>query len=93
MHTDALRQRVEQWACTIKVRPRQIRIQRMTRKWASCSSTGRVTFSVELLGKPVAFQDCVIAHELLHLRIRNHGKLFTATLRSYLSGNPWIDKL
>jgi predicted metal-dependent hydrolase len=31
----------------------------------------------------------VIAHELLHLRIRNHGKLFTATLKAYLRGNRW----
>ena len=93
MHADRLRQRIAQWAITLKVRPTQIRVQRMTRKWASCSSAGRVTFSHELLGKPVSFQDCVIVHELLHLRIRNHGKLFAATLRAHLPGNPWVDQI
>lgn len=62
----------------------------MTRKWASCSPRGRVTFSRDLLDQPLAFQDYVIAHELLHLRIRNHGKLFTAMLKAHLSGNRWI---
>ncbi|KZC38730.1 MULTISPECIES: M48 metallopeptidase family protein [Rhodanobacter] len=93
MPVDALRQRVKQWAVTLKVRPMQIRVQRMTRKWASCSPAGRVTFSRDLCGKPAAFQDCVIVHELLHLRIRNHGKLFTATLRAYLPGNPWTERI
>ena len=63
----------------------------MTRKWASCSSSGRVTFNRDLLREPPAFRDYVIAHELLHLRIRNHGKLFAATLRTHLRANPWAD--
>ncbi len=93
MSSEKLRQRVEQWAVTLKVKPVQIRVQAMTRKWASCSSAGRVSFSRELCDKPVDFQDCVIVHELLHLRIPNHGKLFAATLRSHLPGNPWLDRL
>ena len=93
MHVDTLRQRIAHWAITLKVKPTQIRIQRMTRKWASCSSAGRVTFSRELLDRPAAFQDCVIVHELLHLRIRNHGRLFAATLRAHLAGNPWIEQV
>ncbi|MBN8714047.1 MAG: M48 family metallopeptidase [Xanthomonadales bacterium] len=93
MHADQMRQRIAQWTVTLKVNPTQIRLQRMTRKWASCSSAGRVTFNLELLGKPTAFQDCVIVHELLHLRIRNHGKLFAATLRAHLAHNPWVDHI
>jgi hypothetical protein len=41
----------------------------------------------------LAFQDCVIVHELLHLRIRNPGKLFSATLRAHLPDNPWVDQI
>jgi len=82
---------VKQWAIRLRVRPKQIRMQVMHRKWASCSSRGRVTFCLDLLGQPRNFQDYVIAHELLHLRVRNHGKLFKATLRTHLHGNPWLD--
>jgi len=89
-HTEDLRMRIHKWAKTLRVHPTQIRVQHMTRKWASCSQAGRVTFSVDLLTCTPAFQDYVIVHELLHLRIRNHGKLFTATLRSYLPRNRWL---
>lgn len=87
----AFKSRVEQWAIRLQVRPKQVRLQAMRRKWASCSSRGRVTFCLDLLGQSHPFQDYVIAHELLHLRVRNHGKLFKATLRTHLRGNPWLD--
>ncbi len=93
MPPDTLRQRIAHWADALRVRPAQVRIQRMTRKWASCSPAGRVTFSDELQRQAGAFQDYVIVHELLHLRIRNHGKLFVATLRAHLPGNPWIERV
>ena len=86
---DRLRARVVQWSKQLRVQPTQIRIQDMTRKWGSCSSSGWVTFSSDLARKRVAFQDYVIVHELLHLRTRNHGKLFRSTLRAYLGDNPW----
>jgi predicted metal-dependent hydrolase len=81
---DELRAAVKNWAAKIKTRPRQIRIQPMTRKWASCSSKGRVTFNSELLDQPYRFQEFVIVHELLHLKIPNHGKLFKSLLKAYL---------
>lgn len=84
------RSRIDHWSARLKVTPAQVRVQAMTRKWASCSSRGRVTFCRELMEQPLAFQDYVIAHELLHLRIPNHGKLFAATLRAHLRGNPWL---
>src|SRR6266446_492853 len=81
---DELRAAIENWAAKIEARPRQIRIQPMTRKWASCSSKGRVTFNSELFGQPYGFQEFVIVHELLHLKIPNHGKLFKSLLKAYL---------
>ena len=88
-HGDRLRARVIRWASRLRVQPAQIRIQDMTKKWGSCSSSGWVTLSADLARKRTAFQDYVIVHELLHLRIRNHGKLFHSTLRAYLGDNPW----
>jgi len=59
----------------------------MKRKWASCSTRGRVTLSTSLLGEPKKKRDKVIVHELLHLRYPNHGKMFHMMLKSYLAGN------
>ena len=88
----SLRARVDAWTLRLKVRPTQIRFQTMTRKWASCSTAGRITFCRELTQQPPSFQEFVVAHELLHLRIRNHGRLFESTLRAHLPGNPWIER-
>lgn len=79
-HRRALRKRVEHWSHRLTVRPRLVRIQRMTRKWGSCSTSGTITLATDLADQETGFQDFVIAHELLHLRIPNHGKLFKALL-------------
>ena len=52
----------------------------MTRKWGSCSTSGIITLAIDLADQDSEFQDFVIAHELLHLRVPNHGKLFKALL-------------
>lgn len=77
---ESFRKRVRLWSERLNVNPTSVRIQRMTRKWASCSASGTVSFASELLAKNAAFRDYVIVHELLHLRVANHGKLFKALL-------------
>jgi predicted metal-dependent hydrolase len=83
-NSDELKTAVGFWAAKIKASPKQIRIQRMKRKWASCSGEGRVTFNPELFRQPYRFQEFVIVHELLHLKIPNHGKLFKSLLSAHL---------
>ncbi|SEP47902.1 hypothetical protein SAMN02990966_06929 [Rhodospirillales bacterium URHD0017] len=56
----------------------------MTRKWGSCSSRGIVTFAEDLADQEAGFQDFVIAHELLHLRVPNHGRVFKALMSLYV---------
>jgi len=80
----AFKSQVATWAERIRVRPRQLRLQRMRRKWASCSTRGTVSFNPEVLAQPAAFQEYVIVHELLHLKVPNHGKLFKTLLRAYI---------
>ena len=82
--TDELKAAVGNWAAKIKARPKQIRVQRMGRKWASCSTNDRITFNSELFTQPYRFQEFVIVHELLHLKIPNHGKLFKSLLSAHL---------
>ena len=81
---DALKQRVARWAIKLKVNPRMVRVQHMTRKWGSCSSAGTITLALDLLDEPDKFQDFVVAHELLHLRVPNHGRLFKALMSAHV---------
>ena len=82
---DIFRAEVEAWARRLGVTPREIHIRPMKRKWASCSSRGRLTFDTELLRQPAEFRREVIVHELLHLKVPNHGKVFKALLKAYLN--------
>lgn len=82
----AFKERVSLWAVKVRVKPKQVRLQSMTRKWASCSTDGRLTFSEELLRQPIEFQDYVVVHELLHLKVPNHGKLFKSLLSAHIHG-------
>ncbi len=80
----ALCKRVEAWALRLKVQTPLVRVQHMTRKWGSCSTAGIITLATDLGDQEVGFQDFVIAHELLHLRVPNHGKLFKALLNAHV---------
>ena len=79
-----LKNEVRHWAKKLGVSPKEIRIRPMKRKWASCSSKGTLTFNKELIYQPAEFRRYVIVHELLHLKIHNHGKLFKSLLKAYL---------
>ena len=81
---ERLRQRAGYWARRLKVEPRIVRVGRMTRKWGSCSTLGTVTLAADLADRDPGFQDFVIVHELLHLRLSNHGKLFKATMTAHI---------
>lgn len=81
---DLFRAEVEAWARRLGVKPREIHIRPLKRKWASCSSRGRLTFDTDLLRQPADFRREVIVHELLHLKVPNHGRLFKALLKAYL---------
>ena len=83
---DALKRRTLEWAVRLRVNPRVIRVQAMRHKWGSCSSKGTVTLALDLAEAEQRFRDYVIVHELLLLRVRNHGPLFKALLSAHVPG-------
>ena len=68
----------------IGVDVKEIHIREMKRKWASCSSRGRLTFDPSLLAQPIETSLRAILHELLHLRYPNHGRMFNLMLETHL---------
>jgi predicted metal-dependent hydrolase len=82
---EILKAEVAAWARRIGVKPKEVHVRPMKRKWASCSSNGRLSFNTDLLREPAAFRREVIVHELLDLKVPNHGKVFKALQRAYLA--------
>lgn len=68
----------------VKVKVKQITIRPMTRKWASCSTSGYFTFNIELLGMDRSLGEYVILHELLHYHVPNHGKLWKSLMNVHM---------
>ena len=79
-----LRRRTLALALRLRVNPKVVRIQSMQHKWGSCSAKGVITLAADLADQESDFQEFVIAHELLHLRVPNHGRLFKALLTAYV---------
>lgn len=79
-----LTHRIRDWATRLDLHVQAVSIRKMQKKWASCSTAGRLTFDESLLSKPVDLQDYVIVHELLHLSVPNHGKLWKSLMRAHL---------
>lgn len=83
---DDFKLEVSQWASEIGVSPTEVHLRKMTRKWGSCSTSGRLTFNTDLLDASDEVRAGAIVHELLHLKVPNHGALFRNLERAYLSG-------
>jgi predicted metal-dependent hydrolase len=75
--------RLDHWVSRTQLTPTRVRFRRMTRLWGVCNCDNSITFATALLDQPLAFQDLVIVHELIHLLIRDHGKYFRQVLELY----------
>ncbi|WP_269752085.1 M48 metallopeptidase family protein [Thiocapsa bogorovii] len=80
----AFKYRVRHWADRLDVQIVQLSVRPMRRKWASCSTNGRLNFNDELLGLDTELWDYVIVHELLHFSVPNHGKLWKSLMHAHL---------
>jgi len=79
---------VWRWADEVGLHPTEVHLRRMTRKLASCSTRGRLTFDPALLGEPEDTRNEAIIHEILHLKYPNHGRMFRSLLKAYLGRGP-----
>lgn len=76
--------RVLEWTSKFDVKVQGLYVRPMRNKWASCSTTGTLSFNDELLRMERDLGDYVIVHELLHFSVPNHGKLWKSLMRAHL---------
>lgn len=87
-----LKNAVHEWCDRIQVKVKQIQLRPMKQKWASISTTGRLTLNTELLDLSKDLGEFVIVHELVHLLVPNHGKLFKCFMSAYLPDWEELEK-
>ena len=83
-HKHDFKERVRHWAEKLNVHVVWLGVRPMRNKWGSCSTGGHLNFSDELLGLKSELWDYIIVHELLHLFVPNHGKLWKSLMRAHL---------
>jgi predicted metal-dependent hydrolase len=81
---EELRWAARHWAVQIGVKVPHIHIRPMTTKWASMSTSGRLTLDAGLVDVPKYLGEFVIVHELVHMLAPNHGKLFKSFMYAYM---------
>lgn len=82
--SEEMRWAVRHWATRLGVKVHQIHMRPMRSKWASVSTAGRLTLNTELLGMPRELGEFAIVHELVHLLVPNHSKVFKSFMHAYL---------
>lgn len=88
----AFKERVLSWAVKLGTRVASVSVRPMKTKWASFSTTGRLTFDASLLELREELQDYVIVHELLHFHVPNHGKLWKSLMQAHLGDYKELEK-
>ena len=82
---------VYDYAEKMKIRVKSLALRPMTNKWASCSTDGNLNFNKELLYIDKELGEYVIVHELLHINVPNHGKLWKSLMIAYLGDYEKIE--
>ena len=82
---------VKIWSKKLQVFPFDIKLEDI-KQWGYCSPEKVIYFNNNLLFKRKELQIYVIIHELLHLKIPNHGKLFQAMMTTHIPNWRELDK-
>jgi predicted metal-dependent hydrolase len=89
-----LQDRVKFHASRLGLDPAALRISSARTRWGSCSSRGTLSFTWRLVLAPQAVIDYVVVHELVHLEIKNHSRVFwqrvQAAYPETLAARRWL---
>jgi predicted metal-dependent hydrolase len=73
---DRLPERAALLAARVGVSTPQVLVREQPKRWGSCDARGAIRINWRIIQAPMRLVDYVIAHELVHLRERNHTRAF-----------------
>ncbi|MCR5317735.1 MAG: M48 family metallopeptidase [Treponema sp.] len=63
----------------------------MLTRWGTCNSQAkRIWINLQMVEKPLECLEYIVLHELVHLKVHNHGKDFIAMMDKYMP--DWKDR-
>jgi len=85
-------ERVNQLANNYGFNYNKVTFRKMKTRWGSCSHVNNISLNKMIYILPPELQDYIILHELLHTKIKNHGKEFWLELDSLINGSRGLHK-
>ena len=83
---------IEAWSPQIGVTPKRLRVGDMKTRWASCSSSGTLSFTWRIMALSDRELDYLVVHELMHLRHPDHSERFWRDVLSVIPDARAIDR-
>lgn len=71
-----LKKRLDLWASRLGVSYQKLIVSEPERRWGSCSADNVIRLNMRLMHAPLSVIDYVVAHELCHVRQKNHSPRF-----------------
>lgn len=82
---EALPSYLSKWESKLGVRAEKVTFRAMTSRWGSCQVRDRrLSFNTHLAKYDLKYFESVVLHELVHLRVPNHGPDFYRLMDLYL---------
>ncbi|HEX7031257.1 MAG TPA: SprT family zinc-dependent metalloprotease [Gammaproteobacteria bacterium] len=83
---ETLPARMERWCERTGLRPAKIAIRGQATRWGSCSTRNTISLNFRLLFLEKPQIDCLLLHEICHLKHLDHGRRFWALMESHMPG-------
>ncbi|MFQ5610593.1 MAG: M48 family metallopeptidase [Anaerolineae bacterium] len=75
---------VDAWVERLAVQVGRVQLQPMRQKWGSISTAGNLTLASDLVNLPRHLVEYVVCHELLHLKVPTHNRLYYLLLGRHI---------
>jgi len=89
-----IKQRVQQFAPKVGVKPQTVILKDMGYRWASCGKSNTLAFHWKCMMAPAKIIDYFVVHELCHIRHRNHSDAYwnevDKVMPDYAERKEWL---
>lgn len=88
---EQLERLIPKWEETTNLHCESFKTKYMTTCWGTCNSKAkRIWINLQMVEKPLECLEYIILHELIHLKISNHGKDFIEMMNQFMP--DWKDR-
>lgn len=88
---EQLERLIPKWEETTNLHCESFKTKYMTTRWGTCNSKAKLIWiNLQMVEKPLECLEYIILHELIHLKISNHGKDFIEMMNQFMP--DWKDR-